>query len=113
MEEKEKPLVWLKTKVKTPPFSHSARLTAGYLLRKLQRGESLPMPDMRSMPTIGSRCCELRIPDNDKKWRIICRIDDDAIVVVSIFTKKTQKTPQREIKLAKDRLRDYDELVRG
>jgi hypothetical protein len=35
----DKPLVWLKGKVKTPPFSKKARLEAGILLRLLQRGE--------------------------------------------------------------------------
>jgi len=34
----EKPLVWLHGEVKTPPFSKKARLEAGFLLRRLQRG---------------------------------------------------------------------------
>ena len=29
------------------------------------------------MPSIGPRCCELRIPDRDQTWRIIYRIDED------------------------------------
>jgi hypothetical protein len=35
-----KPLVWLKGEVKTPPFTQTARLEVGYLLRLLQEGES-------------------------------------------------------------------------
>ena len=31
----DKPLVWLKGEVKTPPFSNQARLEAGLLLRQL------------------------------------------------------------------------------
>jgi hypothetical protein len=59
----DKPLVWLEGEIKTPPFSQAARLEAGYLLRKLQQGEALGMPHSRPMPSIGSRCHELRIND--------------------------------------------------
>ncbi len=38
----DKPLVWLSGEVKTPPFSTEARLEAGFLLRRLQRGVELP-----------------------------------------------------------------------
>jgi hypothetical protein len=37
----DKPLVGLHGEVKTPPFSPAARLEAGMLLRRLQRGELL------------------------------------------------------------------------
>ncbi len=61
--EKGKPLVWLRGEVKTPPFSHAARLEAGYLLRLLQEGELFGLPHSRPMPVIGPRCHELRITD--------------------------------------------------
>ena len=32
--QRDKPLVWLNGEVKTPPFSESARLEAGLLLRQ-------------------------------------------------------------------------------
>ncbi len=41
---KDKDLVWLHGEVKTPPFSLEARLEAGYLLRQLQQGIKLVMP---------------------------------------------------------------------
>ena len=44
MGKNDKPLVWLHGEVKTPPFSQVARLEAGFLLRRLQQGESLGMP---------------------------------------------------------------------
>ena len=53
MTHADKPLVWLHGKVKTPPFSAEARIEAGTLLRRLQRGERLGMPASRSMPIIG------------------------------------------------------------
>jgi hypothetical protein len=39
MSPNDKPLVWLHGVVKTPPFSTAARLEAGFLLRRLQRGD--------------------------------------------------------------------------
>lgn len=89
-------------------MSHSARIEAGYLLRLLQRGDSLGMPHSRPMPAIGSRCHELRIVDSNKIWRIIYRIDSDAVVIADVFEKKTQKTPKRVIDSCKRRLVDYD-----
>jgi hypothetical protein len=61
MNTPEKPLVWLHGEVKTPPFSKSARLEAGYLLRALQKGEILSLPHSKPMPDIGVHCHELRI----------------------------------------------------
>lgn len=47
MAPTDTPLVWLRGAVKTPPFSAAARLEAGVLLRRLQRGEKLGMPHSR------------------------------------------------------------------
>jgi len=104
----DKPLVWLEGQIKTPPFSQAARLEAGYLLRKLQQGETLGMPHSRPMPSIGSRCHELRITDERTTWRIIHRIDSDAIVILEVFSKKSRITPKAVIDVCKQRLRDYE-----
>ena len=101
-------MVWLHGVVKTPPFSVAARLEAGYLLRLLQHGEKLSMPHSRQMPSIGPRCHELRITDEDYIWRIIYRTDIDAIVIAEVFKKKTEKTPKSVIDVCRDRLRLYD-----
>ncbi|MBW4480221.1 MAG: type II toxin-antitoxin system RelE/ParE family toxin [Tolypothrix brevis GSE-NOS-MK-07-07A] len=107
-----KPLVWFSGEVKTPPFSTGARIEAGVLLRRLQEGEILSLPVSRPMPSISAHCHELRINDNetDKQWRIIYRIDPDAIVIVDVFQKSTQKTPKRVINNCHKRLRLYDEI---
>ena len=89
-------------------MSQRARIEAGYLLRLLQRSDSVGMPHSRPMSAIGARCHELRIIDSNKVWRIIYRIDRDAVVIVGVFEKKTQKTPKRVIDACKRRLRDYD-----
>ena len=110
MSKDDKPLVWLHGKVKSPPFSQAARLEAGFLLRKLQRGEILSMPYARPMPSIGQRCYELRINDINVTWRIIYRIDDDAIIILHIFDKKTTKTPKNIIEICQKRIKAYDSI---
>jgi phage-related protein len=107
--KKNKPLAWLHGQVKTPPLSSEARAETGFLLRKLQLGERLRMPQSRTMPSIGPRCHELRINDGDTTWRLIYRVDADAIVIVEVFAKKTEKTPRDVIQVCKKRLKEYDD----
>jgi len=106
----DKPVVWLSGEVKTPPFSPAARLEAGFLLRQLQRGETLSLPHSRPMPAIGSHCHELRINDTTGTWRIIHRIDPDAIVIAEVFEKKTSQPPLRVIERCQQRLLQYEML---
>lgn len=110
MNREEKHVVWLNGEVKTPPFSKKARINVGFLLRQLQLGFNLSMPDSRPMPIIGSRCHELRIVDGEvsKMWRIIYRIDPDAIIIGDVFDKKTQKTPKDVIDNCQKRFNRYD-----
>ena len=108
MSVRDKPLAWLHGEIKTPPLSAAVRLEAGYLLRRLQRGDSLGMPHSRPMPSTGRRCHELRINDERSTWRIVYRADEDAIVILEVFSKKTQQTPKTVIDACKRRLKEYD-----
>lgn len=108
MNREDKPLVWLHGEVKTPPFSPEARVEAGVLLRRLQQGESLGLPHFRPMPSVGARCHELRVNDQGVAWRIIYRVDPDAIIILEVFSKKTRRTPQDVIYTCIQRLRAYD-----
>jgi phage-related protein len=99
--------------VKTPPLTPGARVEAGVLLRRLQRGESLSLPQSRPMPSIGPRCHELRIQDEDRIWRIVYRIDTDAIIIADVFAKTTRATPKHIIEQCRRRLRLYDAISRG
>ena len=110
MSPDDKPLVWLHSEVKSPPFSPGARLEAGFLLRKLQQGETLTLPHARPMPSIGPRCYELRINDKNVTWRIVYRIDSDAIVILHVFDKKTARTPKQIIELCQKRIKLYDSI---
>lgn len=103
----DKKLVWLHGDVKSPPFGSTARLKAGYLMRKLQLGHSLEMPDSRPMPSIGKNCHELRVNDSNKTWRIVYFIDSDAIIILDVFAKKTQQTPSEVIDQCQKRLTRY------
>lgn len=107
---RDKPLIWLHEEVQTPPLSNEARIEAGFLLRLLQKGERLSMPHSRPMPTIGRGCNELRVNDKNSTWRIVYRVDFDAIVIVEVFDKKSEQTPHRVIDLCRKRLKEYDEL---
>jgi phage-related protein len=104
----DKPLVWLHSEVKSPPFSPAGRIEAGYLLRELQLGNLLTFPASRPMPEVGVRCHELRIGDAIGTWRVVCRLDPDAIVIVTVFRKTTQKTPLAIIRSCRQRLHRYD-----
>lgn len=108
----EKPLVWLEGEVKTPPFSKEARLEAGFLLRRLQRGETLGMPSSRPMPDVGRSCHELRVEDDRRSWRLVYAIEAEAIVVLEVFEKRTQKTPQRVLDACKTRLERFRRVMR-
>ena len=61
------------------------------------------------MPSIGTHCHELRITDRDKIWRVVYRIDLDAIVIADVFLKKTETTPKKVIDVCKSRVRMYDD----
>jgi phage-related protein len=105
----DKPLVWLSGELKTPPMASEARVEGGMLLRRVQRGDTLSMPESRPMPTIGPRCHELRIDDvvQKKEWRIIYYVGKLAIAVLDVFAKNTRETPDDVIKNCKRRLADF------
>ena len=103
-----KPLVWLRGEIKTPPFSAEARLEAGGLLRRVQLRENLSMPHSRPMPGIGPRCHELRVKDAKGDWRIVYRVDPDAVIILDVFPKTTKKTPVRVIDDCRRRVGMFD-----
>lgn len=108
----DKPLVWLHGEVRTPPMSVGGRVGIGVLLRRLQAGESLEMPQSRPMSSIGPRCHELRVADGQLNWRVVYRSDPDAVVVLEVFGKRTGATPHAVIAACRDRLRRYEAAAR-
>jgi phage-related protein len=110
MAQADKPLVWMEGEIKTPPFSGEARIEAGMLLRRLQQGENFGLPHSRPMPEIGPRCHELRIRDETRTWRIFCHLSSDAVVILEVVNKTTQKTPLTVLEACKRRLRLYNSI---
>ena len=99
--------------IKSPPFSEEARKEAGRLIRVLQRGESLGMPQAEPLPIVGPRCGAIRVRDDQHNWRIMYRVDATRILMVDVYDKKTRKIPKQVIDRCKKRLRDYDEKQKG
>jgi phage-related protein len=107
-----KPVGWLHGEIKTPPFTAEGRKEAGDLLRLLQEGEKLRMPQAEPLPIIGPRCGALRVRDGEHNWRIVYRLDPDAVLVLEVYAKKTRKIPQEVIDRCKQRLKHYDDTVK-
>ena len=112
-EPSRKPVVWLHGEVKTSPFTPEGRQEAGMLLRLLQEGERLGMPQAGPLPDVGPRCGALRVRDAERNWRIMYRIDSDAVLVVEVYPKKTRKIPDEVIERCKKRLKQYDAAIRA
>lgn len=84
-------------------FPLSARRAMGYQLDRVQHG--LEPDDWKPMAGIGVGVREIRLRDAHGAWRSIYLAKlPDAVYVLHCFQKKTQKSPQADIALAKARL---------
>jgi phage-related protein len=98
--------------VKTPPFTVAGRQEAGMLLRLLQEGEKLGMPLAEPLPDVGARCGALRVRDAEHNWRIVYRIDTDAVLILDVYPKKTRTIPDDVMRRCKARMKRYDATAR-
>jgi phage-related protein len=88
-------------------FPEEARRAAGFELRTIQNG--LEPRDWKPVASVGSGVREIRIHVLGE-WRIIYVANiRDAIYVLHAFQKKTQKTSQRDIELARKRYKQIGE----
>lgn len=84
-------------------FPEEARRAAGFELHAVQRG--VEPSDWKPMQTIGSGVKEIRIHVQGE-WRVLYVAKlRDAVYVLHAFQKKTRKTGQRDIELARQRYR--------
>ena len=90
-------------------FPERARRMAGFQLERVQRG--LEPFDWKPMTSIGPGVQEIRIRDEHGAFRVIylARMSD-AVYVLHCFQKKTQRTSQRDLDVARRRL---NELMRA
>jgi len=59
------------------------------------------------MPPVGAKVHELRIIDAATTWRIVYAIAADAMVILEVFSKKTQQTPKAVIDVCRRRFKQY------
>jgi phage-related protein len=84
-------------------FPDEARKTAGFELHAIQSG--LEPNDWKPMPSIGRGVKEIRIHVLGE-WRIIYAAKfENAVYVLHSFQKKSQKTNQNDIELARRRFK--------
>ena len=68
------------------------------------------MPFSRPMPSIGPRCHELRIKDENHTWRIVYRADSDRVLILDVFDKNRNKTPKDVIDNCRNTLSRYEKF---
>ena len=85
-------------------FPQSARREAGFQLDRLQRGAD--PDDWKPLKTVGAGVREIRVRDTAGAFRVIYAAQfRDAIFVLHVFQKKTRTTSQKDIELARARLK--------
>ncbi len=88
-------------------FPESVRKDVGYLIYKLQIGESVLMPHSRVMPSVGPGCYELRVNGEDGTYRVFYFIKiKDQILIFHAFQKKTEQTSRRDLSVGKKNLKE-------
>ena len=86
-------------------FNRETKREIGLQLDYVQNG--LEPTDWKPMPTIGLGVKEIRVRNQFGAFRTIYIIKRrSSIFVLHAFEKKTQKTPQKDVDLAKERLKE-------
>ncbi len=86
-------------------FPEDAMHEAGYQLHRLQVGQQ-PL-DWKPMQSIGQGVQEIRIKEDSGAFRVIYVAKfEEAVYVLHAFQKKTQKTAQYDIELARERFKE-------
>ena len=88
-------------------FPTDVRRELGKAIFDLQAGAKLTMPLSRAMSSVAVGVHELRIRDRAGIYRVFYYTKlVDSILIFHAFAKKTQTTPQHEIVLAQQRLKE-------
>lgn len=101
---REKPICWVGSALDDlKRFPNEVRRRAGYQLARVQAG--LMPDDWKPMPTIGPGVCELRIRTTTAHRVIYTARFGEAVYVLHAFEKRTRRTRQVDLDLARTRLR--------
>ena len=80
----------------------SARETVGHQLFKVQQGKEAD--DWKPMPTVGTGVQEIRLRDENGAYRVLYVAKfEEAVYVLHVFEKRSQKTARGDLQLAKGR----------
>ena len=83
----------------------SVQETAGFQLFKVQQGREAD--DWKPMPTVGSGVHEIRVRDERGAYRIFYVAKfGEAVYVLHVFEKRSQKTARTDLELGKSRYAD-------
>src|SRR6058998_917636 len=101
----EKPLIWLGDSRDTiRAFPADVRQRAGFQLWRVQRG--LEPNDWKPMPAVGLGVREVRVHTGLEHRVVYLAKFDEAVYVLHAFQKHSQRTPKRDLELARQRLRE-------
>ena len=99
-----KPVAWVGTSRRAlRAFPRAARRRAGELLLRVQLG--LPLLDVKPMPSIGAGVMEIRVHAGGEYRVIYVAKYIGAIYVLHAFEKRSQRTRQGDIELARSLFR--------
>ena len=93
-------------------FPKPARTRAGHELFMVQVGRE--PDDWKPMSTVGPGACEIRVRDREGAFRVIyvARFEN-AVYVLHAFQKKSRKTSQSDVDLARERYGDARDHAKG
>ncbi len=99
-----KPVIWLgDSRARVKDFPGDARRVPGYELEKIQDGRE--PADWKPMPSVGLGVKEVRVWTGDAFRLIYLAKFAEAVYVLHAFQKKSEKTAQADIELARRRFR--------
>ena len=99
-----KPVVWLGDSLaRVREFAPDAKRITGYQLELVQAGQ--PPVEWKPLPAVGIGVSEFRVRVGDAYRVIYVAKFSEAIYVLHAFQKKTRKTTQPDIELARRRFR--------
>lgn len=101
----EKPLAWLGSSLEDlRALPDDVRRAAGYQLGRVQQG--LLPTDWKPMTTVGPGVIEIRVHTRVEHRVFYVAKFEEAVYVLHAFEKRTRRTPQPDIALARKRLVD-------
>jgi phage-related protein len=107
-----KPIQWLgSSRADLKAFPTDARRVAGFQLHRVQLGSD--PNDWRPLRTVGPGVREIRVHTGREHRVVYVATFAEAVYVLHAFAKKTTKTTQRDVRIARDRFQALSAERRG